>query len=207
MLCWAKSYRGRRLSLPISTFPLNLPQPFYCQENYGSTPHRGHQRAATDTASPLKFQFSPPHRGHHATYNPHTCHKSFNSRPRTGGIKEWDRFEPKAKGFNSRPRTGGIRTSGRFMSRGDGFNSRPRTGGIPRVVLYPGSLRGFNSRPRTGGISSSNASYVAILLFQFSPPHRGHRLICSHFVYKAAVSILAPAQGASLPCPPCQVPR
>ena len=54
------------------------------------------------------------------------------------------------------------------------FNSRPRTGGIRIGLRGEGTRESFNSRPRTGGIHN-----------------------CRGYAKSYAVSILAPAQGAS----------
>ena len=39
---------------------------------------------------------------------------------------------------------------------------------------------------------------LSLMMFQFSPPHRGHRSLDSRRKERYYVSILAPAQGASV---------
>ena len=176
MLCWAKSYRGRRLSLPISTFPLNLPQPFYCQENYGNPPAQGTSKGGNGYCITLKVSILAPAQG------ASPCHVHHVKSP---------------TGFNSRPRTGGIESPLASPRSCHCFNSRPRTGGITARQSIMDSLQKFQFSPPHRGHPITTLTFWTIGQFQFSPPHRGHRRYHTVLPIVSRVSILAPAQGAS----------
>ena len=77
------------------------------------------------------------------------------------------------------PAQGASRTHNFPISTHGRFNSRPRTGGI--AAHYPERHgEGVSILAPAQGASSGVIGAVARYLFQFSPPHRGHRAISTY---------------------------
>ena len=78
-----------------------------------------------------------------------------------------------------------------------GFNPRPRMGGDNGPVSIPRLRIGFNPRPRMGGDVYLREAMSWVEKFQSTPPHGGRLSECPPVVTGSAVSIHAPAWGAT----------
>ena len=132
------------------------------------------------------FQSTPPHRGRlYAEEKTTPVNKSTGFRTQNG---------PK-------PTPGGerlpsLRVKPEIRNPLD-FNPRPRTGGDSRTRPCRSRGPGFNPRPRTGGDSAMMSSINVAQMFQSTPPHRGRPVTAALPCRALAVSIHAPAQGAT----------
>src|SRR5271166_1655784 len=77
------------------------------------------------------------------------------------------------------------------------FNPRPRRGGDMIVKSYEGKIREFQSTPPQGGRRIDRWTALASLMFQSTPPQGGRRIATRYRPAERAVSIHAPAGGAT----------
>ena len=151
-----------------------------------------------------------------------TCHDGFNPRPRVGGDltstatitrPAWFQSTPPRGGRRARstrcrgrsqfqstpPRGGRPRSPRRYAGHGMRFNPRPRVGGDRRC---DSTVRAklFQSTPPRGGRLAAMRTTIAASMFQSTPPRGGRRRRASAAIEQAAaVSIHAPAWGATAP--------
>ncbi len=167
------------------------------------------------------FRSAPPHGGRHGRENGLADGDCFDPRPRTGGDGAVANAGGAGRCFDPRPRTGGDATSWRRLLKRTCFDPRPRTGGDgghparPRppdevsirapargaTRLAAAGLRlspaGFDPRPRTGGDSRHTCRNGDRGRFDPRPRTGGDLWIGMLAIMHEAVSIRAPARGAT----------
>ncbi len=98
--------------------------------------------------------------------------------------------------FRSAPPHGGRRGCLCVVPRVVGFDPRPRTGGDCAPLSEHPRASSFDPRPRTGGDCRSGTDH-RIGLFRSAPPHGGRPFDAPNSRARIAVSIRAPARGAT----------
>ncbi len=99
-------------------------------------------------------------------------------------------------GFDPRPRTGGDGAYPARMESCSRFDPRPRTGG-DRLAGDCLALPQFRSTPPHGGRLPQVWVHVSPWQFRSTPPHGGRPLCARRGNRRGAVSIHAPARGAT----------
>ena len=99
--------------------------------------------------------------------------------------------------FQFTPPRGGRRTSKCPAVPTRAFQFTPPRGGRHRALLAPATSTYFNSRPRAGGDLVPWPECVKADGFQFTPPRGGRPVAFAQAAQKIAISIHAPARGAT----------
>ncbi len=100
--------------------------------------------------------------------------------------------------FNSRPRVGGVAESGATLQYLKYFNSRPRVGGVSVEWSRIWCAAYFNSRPRVGGVRNASLAMLPEDAISILAPAWGASSASSeNSSANWLISILAPAWGAS----------
>ncbi len=121
----------------------------------------------------------------------------FNPRPRMGGDKSRAMSHCKLIVSIHAPAWGATRKRYFRDHLLAEFQSTPPHGGRPRTPPQPCPFRCFNPRPRMGGDLSTGFPLLLSLTFQSTPPHGGRPFEGDDGVIIDAVSIHAPAWGAT----------
>ncbi len=137
---------------------------------------KGDSYSAVIAFSPTVFQSTPPHGG----------------RPQT--VVERQNVEL----FQSTPPHGGRRLRHKCQYQGSSFNPRPRMGGDYFISRDYINLDRFQSTPPHGGRPSDTMPLTCLLPFQSTPPHGGRPCRLMRMSGFWAVSIHAPAWGATV---------
>ncbi len=124
-------------------------------------------------------------------------HRSFNSRPRTGG----DQAAVQPCGHpvpvsTHAPARGATTVAAPNAPCTYCFNSRPRTGGDKGIWAFL-HVHGFQLTPPHGGRQRAAERASAAAQFQLTPPHGGRRCAVIVDFAPGAVSTHAPARGAT----------
>ena len=118
--------------------------------------------------------------------------------PRTGGDAEQVALADRVASFNPRPRTGGDRRRQDQTGGSKSFQSAPPHGGRQTRPHRPLHNSKFQSAPPPRGATETGLKYGAKRLFQSAPPHGGRLAALRILSATQAVSIRAPARGATL---------
>jgi len=126
-------------------------------------------------------------------------HALFQSTPPRGGRHNLPADIQFARAFQSTPPRGGRRFTTSFCPCAPSFQSTPPRGGRPPPTLpCPINIMLFQSTPPRGGRPRSPLSPSRTSRFQSTPPRGGRRHVITSVAQCLAVSIHAPAWGATV---------
>ena len=184
-------------------------------------PRRGRPRISGGLTRRFGFQSTPPRRGRPPHILPPPPGRRVSIHAPAQGATLWRKtYDPLYEGFNPRPRAGGDSGRPRVAAKPRSFNPRPRAGGDRRRFLFSENRQrvsihapaqgatfgasdvggfgiGFNPRPRAGGDPRCRFARPSACQFQSTPPRRGRLSTPFSSTHNKAVSIHAPAQGAT----------
>ena len=169
-------------------------------------------REGSDTSSHLRiakwiaFQSTPPRRERRGWSLTFGRFLRFQSTPPRRERPSTESSPWSSSGFNPRPREGSDVVPSPSSLAPIRFNPRPREGSdVPRWASSPAAAS-FNPRPREGSDGMLGRRRSHLPAFQSTPPRR-ERLVLGHgAAQQLAVSIHAPAKGATRGRPPRPTP-
>ena len=157
----------------------------------------GDKLSSAQSPTAQRFQSAPPRGGRPYRKRRIGRFLMFQSAPPRGGRRQFNLPNTEQTVFQSAPPRGGRQAEGARPDRGFDVSIRAPAWGATRLRAVHGAVNGFNPRPRVGGDSISAASAFGTRKFQSAPPRGGRPGWRGQRRHADAVSIRAPAWGAT----------